>query len=44
MTQKVIDLGKKDAEAVLNLGPGVAFRRFLNGLDSKEESSTTELI
>jgi hypothetical protein len=45
-TQKVMDLGKKDAETVLNLGPGIAFKRFLNGLTSKEElsSSTAEFI
>lgn len=44
MTQKVMDLGKKDAEAVINLGPGIAFKRFLNGLTSKDESSTAEFI
>jgi len=44
MTQKVMDLGKKDAEAVINLGPGIAFKRFLNGLNSKDESSTAEFI
>jgi len=44
MTQKVMDLGKKDAESVINLGPGVAFKRFLNGLSSKEDSSKTEFI
>jgi hypothetical protein len=41
MTQKVMDLGKKDAEAVINLGPGIAFKRFLNGLSSNEENKKT---
>jgi hypothetical protein len=41
MTQKVIDLGKKDSEAVINLGPGIAFKRFLNGIRSNEDKEKT---
>lgn len=46
MTQKVIDLGKKDAESVINLGPGIAFKRFLHGLDAKreEKEQTSQFI
>jgi len=44
MTQKVIDLGKEDAETVINMGPGIAFKRFLNGLTNKEDTIKNEFI
>ena len=40
MTQKVIDLGEKDAESVVNMGKGIAFRRFLDGLSGDVETKT----
>lgn len=42
MTQKVIDLGKLDAENVINLGKGIAFKRFLNGYSTEEPKADAQ--